>query len=85
MYLKAEDRFVELPAVQVGTVVNSVGAGDALFSGFIHIYAKGLSPVDAVVRAQFFASAKIRVSGASKGFVAEEFLENLVNNYGQID
>ena len=85
MYLKAEDRFVELPAVQVGTVVNTVGAGDALFSGFIHFYAKGLSPVDALVRAQFFASAKIRVSGASKGFVTEEFLKNLVNDYGQID
>lgn len=77
MYLKAEDRFVELPAVQVGQVVNTVGAGDALFSGFVHYYAKGMEPVEALKRAQVFAAAKIRVSGAAQGFVTEEEVERL--------
>lgn len=75
MYLKEENRIFELPAVQVGEVVNTVGAGDALFSAFVHFYAKGYGPLDALKRAQIFASAKIRVSGASKGFVTEEEVE----------
>ena len=72
MYLREENRIIELPAANIGEVVNTVGAGDALFSGFIHFYAKGVHPVEALHRAQLFASAKIRVSGASKGFVTED-------------
>lgn len=83
MYLKTEDRFVELPAVQVGPVVNTVGAGDALFSSFVHFYAKGLPPVEALIRAQTFASAKIGVSGASKGFITEEQIDDLVAKYSK--
>ena len=36
MYVKAETKFYELPAVTVGNVVNTVGAGDALCSSFVH-------------------------------------------------
>ena len=75
MYVRDEDRFYELPAVQVGEVVNTVGAGDALFSSFLHYYAKGMAPIDCLARAQVFASAKIRVSGAANGFVTEEEVE----------
>lgn len=75
--LYQEGQFHELPAVQVGPVVNTVGAGDALFSGVVHGFAKGLSPLDALHRAQLFASAKIGTSGASKGFITEEELERL--------
>lgn len=75
MYLKEQDSFFELPAVRVGEVVNTVGAGDALFSSFVHYYAKGMEPLEALARAQIFASAKIRVSGASKGFVTEADVE----------
>ena len=78
MYLKEEDRIIELPAARVGEVVNTVGAGDALFSAFVHYYAKGYHPVDALARAQVFASAKIRVSVASKGFVTEAEVEAFV-------
>lgn len=77
LYLPAQGQFHELPAVQVGPVVNTVGAGDALFSSFLHDYAKGLSPLDALHRAQLFASAKIGTSGASRGFITEEELEAL--------
>lgn len=78
MYLKEEDHIIELPAARVGEAVNTVGAGDALFSAFVHYYAKGYHPVDALARAQVFASAKIRVSGASKGFVTEAEVEAFV-------
>ena len=80
MYLRDEDQILELPAVHVGDVVNTVGAGDALFSAFIHFYAKGLAPIDCLKRAQIFASAKIGVSGAAKGFVTEQTVEELLWN-----
>ena len=70
-----------LPAVRVGEVVNTVGAGDALFSGFLHAYAAGAHPVEALVRAELFASAKIRVSGAARGFVPAEELEGLFRQH----
>ena len=77
MYLRSENRIVEMCSVRVGPVVNTVGAGDALFSSFLHYYAKGFSPADALHRAQIFASAKIGTSGASKGFVNEQTVEQL--------
>lgn len=64
-----------LPAVQVGPIVNTVGAGDALFSGFLHYYAKGLQPLEALKRAQLFASAKIGSNGGGVGFVDEAKIE----------
>ena len=75
MYLREDNWFHEMSAAHVGDVVNTVGAGDALFSAFLHYYAKGLHPVEALRRAQIFAAAKICVSGASKGFVTEQEVE----------
>lgn len=77
IYTKADGQIRDLPAVRVGDVVNTVGAGDALFSAFIHYYGKGLAPVEALARAQIFASAKIGTSGASRGFVSETEVERL--------
>ena len=78
MYLRDENRFCELPAAHVGEVVNTVGAGDALFSAFLHFYARGLHPEECLRRAQVFAAAKIRVSGASRGFVTEAEVEEML-------
>ena len=78
MYLRADNWFHEMPAACVGGVVNTVGAGDALFSSFLHYYAKGLHPADCLKRAQIFAAAKIRVSGASNGFVTEAEVEEML-------
>ena len=80
MYLRSSGRIYELPAVRVGEVVNTVGAGDALFSAFVHYFAKGLEPMECLKRAQIFASAKIGVSGASKGFISEAAVEELIWN-----
>lgn len=77
VYLRRADRIHELPAAHVGEVVNTVGAGDALFSAFVHFTAKGCEPLEALYLAQRFAAAKIRTSGASRGFVTEEELERL--------
>ncbi len=72
LYVRQEDRFYDLPCVPARKVANTVGAGDALFSGFLHFFTKGLSPADALWNAQIFASAKIETNGASQGFISEE-------------
>ena len=81
MYVKSEERFYELPAVTVGAVVNTVGAGDALCSSFVHYYAKGLKADEALRRAQVFASYKIGFDGASVGFATERKVEELWENF----
>ena len=67
----------EMPAASVGPVVNTVGAGDALFSAFLHYFTKGMAPVEALQRAQIFAAKKIAVSGASMGFVSEKEIDEI--------
>ena len=79
MYERVSDKFYEMPAVKVGDVVNTVGAGDALFSSFIHFYAKGMSVEESLQRAQIFASYKIGFDGASNGFATEEIVESIVD------
>ncbi len=80
MYVKAEDAFHELPCVKAERVVNTVGAGDALFTAFLHFYAKGCDPVSALWQAQIFASAKIAAQGGAQGFLSEdEVLERFHN------
>lgn len=84
MYLRETDQITEMSAVSAGTVVNTVGAGDALFSAFLHFFAKGFDPVDALYRAQIFAAHKITVSGASNGFVSEQVIVDwMVNKLGE--
>ena len=75
IYLRETDQIMEMPAVNAGKVVNTVGAGDALFSAFLHFYAKGYDAIEALYRAQIFAAHKITISGAAKGFVSEAVVE----------
>lgn len=78
MYLREDHNAVYvLPAARVGEVVNTAGAGDALFSGFLHAYAQGRSPLEALVSGELFAAAKIRHSGSAEGFVSEDELDAL--------
>lgn len=77
MYLRRENRILEYPAVSVGPVVNTVGAGDALFSAFAHSISLGREPREALARAQLFASKKIGTSGAAQGFPTGEEMEAL--------
>lgn len=84
MYQGEKDEFVELPAVKTNEVVNTVGAGDALFSAFVHFYAKGMEVSECLKRAQIFASLKIAYNGASLGFANEEEIERWYNEiYGK--
>lgn len=77
LYDREEDKICRIEAAKCGNVVNTVGAGDALFSGFLHFYVKGCRPVEALKRAQLFASVKIGYNGAASGFCEEETIERL--------
>lgn len=81
LYLRGSDRIEEYPAFHAVPVVNTVGAGDALFSAFLHFYAAGVSPREALCRAQLFAARKITADGASQGFAGTEELEELWAQY----
>lgn len=72
-----QEEIVHYPAVQTRPVVNTIGAGDALFSAFIYTYAQTRDPYLALQKATVFASWKIGVSGAADGFLSSAELDKL--------
>lgn len=72
------DGFMEVfPALTLRSIINTVGAGDALFSAFVHFYIKDANPYTAIRHAIRFASYKIGEDGAANGFVDEATLLSL--------
>ena len=65
----------QLPAMQTQPVVNTIGAGDALFSAFIHGYHQSANPYQAIKKAIVFASHKIGSTGAAQGLLDQQTLE----------
>ncbi len=72
-----------IPAIHTRPVVNTIGAGDALFSAFIHCYARSKDPYTAIEKAMIFASYKIGATGAADGFLDETRLNSLFAEIGQ--
>jgi len=73
-----KDNFIErIPAVYTRNVVNTIGAGDAVFSSFVHFYNKTGDPYEAIKKAVVFASYKIGCHGAAEGFLDEHTLNEL--------
>ena len=82
--VRGKDKPCFQEAVFTRDVVNTVGAGDSLFSAFIHFYAKDKDPEKALLLATVFASYKIGESGGAKGFLSEEGLLKLAESKGLI-
>lgn len=73
------DGFLErVTAVRTRPVVNTIGAGDALFSSFLHTYHRTGDAYAAIKHAVVFASYKIGVAGAADGFLDSAGLDTLV-------
>lgn len=67
-----KDNFIErIPAVRTRPPVNTIGAGDALFSAFLHGYCQTEDPYLSLQKAMVFASYKIGATSASDGFLDE--------------
>jgi ribokinase len=75
--VKADNFCERLPAVQTRPVVNTIGAGDSLFSAFNHFYRTSRNPYTALQKAILFASYKIGSDGAAAGFLTEIELKAL--------
>jgi ribokinase len=72
------DQFMErYRAVNIRPVVNTIGAGDALYSAFLHFYIKGERPHIALRKAIIFAGYKIGERSAASGFLTESELNDL--------
>ena len=72
------DRFVgRLPAASVRPVVSTIGAGDALFSAFVHGFVRTGDPYHALRQAIVFAAYKIGVTSAADGFLDQTALDRL--------
>jgi len=65
----------QMPAQTLRPVINTVGAGDALFSAFLHSYSQDSDPRLALQKAILFAGYKIGSSGAATGFLQAPALE----------
>lgn len=62
-------------AVKTRPVINTIGAGDALFSAFLHGYALSHDPYESLRKAMVFASYKIGAASAADGFLTQAELE----------
>ncbi len=78
LYTRENDSITLVPAVYTRPVVNTVGAGDSLYSAFIHFYTKTRDALKSLQCAVYFASYKIGENGAGKGFVRENELLKLM-------
>lgn len=75
MYNRDNETYVHYNSVKTNEIVNTVGAGNALFSCFLHYYAKSWNPIYSIKNALLFASYKIGFVGTSIGFMTEEQIE----------
>lgn len=80
LYTRDNETFTEVAAVFTRQVVNTVGAGDSLYSAFIHFYAKNHDALESLRYAVYFASYKIGAKSASEGFLTEQELISLVKD-----
>jgi len=77
MYERKTDKISHYPARRTRDIVNTIGAGDALFSCFLYFYQKTKDPYASLENAMVFASWKIGEKGAAKGFLSEQELKNI--------
>ena len=76
--VRKDDAMERVPAVSTRAVINTIGAGDALFSAFLHSFLQTKDPYTAIRTASIFASYKIGTKGAADGFLTRDELENWV-------
>jgi sugar/nucleoside kinase (ribokinase family) len=75
--VRGETACYHAPARHTRPIVSTVGAGDALFSCFLHVYVKTSDPFEALRMATVFASYKIGSAGGAEGLLDDPSLRNL--------
>lgn len=79
--LQETKSIIQIPAIQSCSIQNTIGAGDALFSSFVHTYQKTEEPILSLKHAILFASFKIGSIGSAEGFINSVQLTNLFEQY----
>ena len=79
LYDKAQNLRVHYKTVKTNEVVNTIGAGNALFACFLHYYMENGDSVNAIKNALLFASYKIGYMGTSNGFMTTDQLDQWRN------
>ncbi len=72
MFVRDDQQIFHAPACAPRGVKNTIGAGDALFSAFIHDWSKHKKPYQALSRATYYAGWKVGAVGAAEGLMDEE-------------
>jgi ribokinase len=75
LFTRKDNSFLEYKPVKTNEIVNTVGAGNAMFSCFLNYYVKTGNAKEAIKNAILFASYKIGFVGTSNGFMTEEQIE----------
>ncbi len=75
LYTKEDNSVIEYRPVKTNEIVNTIGAGNALFSSFMHYYVKTKNAKEAIKNALLFASYKIGFVGPSTRCLTEEQIE----------
>lgn len=68
----------EYETIETRPVVSTIGAGDALFSCFVHNYMRTKDPYSSMQKAMVFASYKVGGRSASEGFLSSQRLNQMV-------
>jgi len=75
LYSKNDSMLAHFNSVRTNEIINTVGAGNALFSCFLHYYTRDQDATNAIKKALLFASYKIGFVGTSNGFMTEEQID----------
>ncbi|MBR4719939.1 MAG: carbohydrate kinase family protein [Lachnospiraceae bacterium] len=76
IFSREDDLLAHYKPVKTNEIVNTSGAGNSLFSCFMHCYVSSGDAVHAIKNSLLFASYKIGYMGTSRGFLTEEELEH---------
>lgn len=76
--VREDDSIGRFPAVYTRPVVNTIGAGDALFAAFSDRYLRSKDPYRALQQAIVFASYKVGAKGAAQGFLSGKELDTWI-------
>jgi ribokinase len=72
---------LQIPAIKTRPILNTIGAGDALFSAFLHTFQTTRDPIQSLQKAILFSSYKIGSIGAAEGFIDSQALSNLYQHH----
>lgn len=78
---RGQDLF-HAPALAPRTILNTIGAGDALFASFLDQLLRTAQARTALVRATLYAGWKIGESGASQGLLDASGFSDLIQRHG---